>query len=167
MAYDFAIGRDSRTRRFWGCLRAGLLTLVLAVAGDAAKSVADELAILVIETAAGEDISFRVELAQTADERSLGLMHRDRLDSDSGMLFLYPTERVVTMWMHQTRIPLDMLFIRGDGTIERIHERAVPYSEAIISSGEPVIAVLELNGGTASRYGIAPGDTVIMPEGAH
>jgi hypothetical protein len=70
------------------------------------------------------------------------------------------------MWMRDTRIPLDMLFIGAEGTIVKIRERAVPYSEEVINSEKPVVAVLEVNGGTASRYGIRPGDRVMLPEAA-
>lgn len=123
-----------------------------------------ELETVVIDTSEGEDLSFDVEIALTPDERSLGLMFRDVLDPMSGMLFIYPGPQEVNMWMHSTRIPLDMLFIGADGTIVKIKERAVPYSNEVISSGAPVVAVLELNGGTASRLGIQPGDRVQLPE---
>ena len=125
---------------------------------------ASEFETVVIDTSEGEDLSFEVEMAITPDERSLGLMFRDALDPMSGMLFIYPGPQDVNMWMHSTRIPLDMLFIDSDGTIVKIKERAVPYSNEVINSGEPVVAVLELNGGTASRYGIRPGDRVQLPE---
>ena len=125
---------------------------------------AAELETVVIDKSEGDDLAFEVEMALTPDERSLGLMFRDALDPMSGMLFIYPGPQEVNMWMHSTRIPLDMLFIGADGTIVKIKERAVPYSNEVISSGAPVVAVLELNGGTASRLGIAPGDRVQLPE---
>ena len=81
----------------------------------------------------------------------------------SGMLFIYPDARPVSMWMRGTRIPLDMLFIASDGRIVKIRERAVPYSEEVINSEDPVVAVLEVNGGTAARFGIRPGDLVQLP----
>ncbi|MEX0807282.1 MAG: DUF192 domain-containing protein [Dongiaceae bacterium] len=122
--------------------------------------------VVTITTASGEELQFVVEIARTSTERSLGLMHRDRLDPDQGMLFVYEAERIVTMWMRDTLIPLDMLFIGADGRIATIRERAVPFSEEVINSQGPVVAVLELNGGTVSRRGIAPGDAVLLPEGA-
>ena len=125
---------------------------------------AAELETVVIEKIDGDELSFEVEMALTPDQRSLGLMYRDALDPMSGMLFIYPGPQEVNMWMHSTRIPLDMLFIGSDGTIVKIKERAVPYSNEVINSGEPVVAVLELNGGTASRHGIQPGDRVRLPE---
>jgi uncharacterized membrane protein (UPF0127 family) len=143
------------------CLAAALLLGAVAPSGSARAA---ELETVVIDKVEGEDLSFEVEIALTPDERSLGLMHRDALDPMSGMLFIYPGPQEVNMWMHSTRIPLDMLFIGSDGTIVKIKERAVPYSNEVINSGEPVAAVLELNGGTASRYGIQPGDRVQLPE---
>jgi uncharacterized membrane protein (UPF0127 family) len=122
--------------------------------------------IVSISTASGVEARFVVEIARTPAERSRGLMHRDRLDAEEGMLFVYEAEQPVTMWMRDTRIPLDMVFIGAEGTIVKIRERAVPFSEEIINSEKPVIAVLEVNGGTVSRYGIEAGDRVILPEGA-
>jgi len=142
---------------------AGAAALWLAPRGEApasARSAAQlEIAPLTIETAQGKR-EFRVELARTAAEQSRGLMHRRRMERDAGMLFVHRSPEVALMWMKNTYIPLDMLFIGADGRIARIAERTVPESEATISSGVPVIAVLELNGGTASRLGIAVGDRV-------
>jgi uncharacterized protein len=140
-------------------LFAFLLGLVLALPPSASRA-ASELAPLTIETSAGSSLAFRVELARTDTERARGLMYRDKLAPDAGMLFLYPTDRPVAFWMKNTLIPLDLLFIERDGTILSIAERAVPLSEATIPSGGPVAAVLELNGGTASHLGIKPGDRV-------
>lgn len=87
-------------------------------------------------------------------------MFRRELAPDAGMLFDFKTPTVATMWMRNTLIPLDMLFVGGDGHIVNIHERAVPQSDAIIAAAAPVRAVIELNGGTAARLGIRPGDRV-------
>jgi uncharacterized membrane protein (UPF0127 family) len=138
--------------------------LLLGALSSTGSVGADGLETVIIDKVAGEDVSFEVEMAITPDERSLGLMHRDALDPTSGMLFIYPGPQEVNMWMHSTKIPLDMLFIGADGTIVKIKERAVPYSNEVINSGTPVVAVLELNGGTASRYGIRPGDRVQLPQ---
>jgi uncharacterized membrane protein (UPF0127 family) len=92
-----------------------------------------------------------------------GLMFRRAMAPDSGMLFEYPAPTVATMWMRNTLIPLDMLFVDEQGRIINIHERAVPLSLDVISAAAPVRAVIELNGGTASRLGIAPGDLVRHP----
>jgi uncharacterized membrane protein (UPF0127 family) len=138
--------------------------LLLGAVASESDIHAAERETVVIDKIEGEDLSFEVEIALTPDQRSLGLMFRDALDPMSGMLFIYPGPQEVNMWMHSTRIPLDMLFIGSDGAIVKIKERAVPYSNEVINSGEPVVAVLELNGGTASRYGIRPGDRVQLPE---
>ena len=82
---------------------------------------------------------------------------------DAGMLFDYKTPSMATMWMKNTLIPLDMLFVDAQGRIVNIHERAVPGSLATISAAAPVRAVIELNGGTAARLGIRPGDRVMFP----
>ena len=117
---------------------------------------------VVIETRAGAR-RFTVEIARTTDQRRRGLMYRTELARDGGMLFVFDRPGVVRMWMKDTLIPLDMLFLARDGRVVRVVERAVPGSLRTISSGEAVAAVLELNGGTASRLEIAPGDRVIHP----
>ncbi len=90
-------------------------------------------------------------------------MFRPALAPDAGMLFDYKQPIVATMWMHNTLIPLDMLFVDARGTIVNIHERAVPQSDDVIAAIAPVRAVIELNGGTAARLGIKPGDRVLYP----
>ena len=114
---------------------------------------------LTIDTAKGPQ-AFKIEVAGNSDQRSRGLMCRTALGSNEGMLFDFGYANDVGMWMKNTLIPLDMLFIREDGTIARVASRTVPHSEAVISSGEPVLAVLELAGGTADRLGIKRGDKV-------
>ncbi len=104
--------------------------------------------------------SFSVEVARTATQQHRGLMFRHSLPEDQGMIFLYDRPQVLAMWMKNTFITLDMLFVRQDGTIARLHERATPLSPDIISSHEDVIAVLEIGGGRAQELGIAPGDLV-------
>jgi uncharacterized membrane protein (UPF0127 family) len=116
---------------------------------------------LVIETQSGERHHFTVELAVKPNEQARGLMFRRQLPADHGMLFVYPRSGEIQMWMKNTLIPLDMIFIARDGTIARIAERTVPLSLQTIAAGEPVLAVLEVNGGTASRLGIGPGDRVL------
>jgi hypothetical protein len=90
-------------------------------------------------------------------------MFRTELSDTQGMLFPYTAERGLQMWMHNTYIPLDMLFIRADGTIARIEEGAEPLSDRVISSGSAVLAVLEIPGGAAARLGIKTGDKVRYP----
>lgn len=113
-----------------------------------------------IQTADGASHRFTVEMATTAERRAQGLMYRRELPADAGMLFVYPRLRAAQMWMKNTYIPLDMLFIAPDGRIVKIAERTVPHSLQTISSGQPVKGVLELRGGSADRLGLAPGDTV-------
>ena len=117
-----------------------------------------------ITTAQGRH-RFNVEAARTSAEQAQGLMYRTDLKPDGGMLFApYPPEgggpRAASFWMKNTPTPLDILFIRADGTIARIAENTVPFSEAQIPSGEPVAAVLELVGGRSAELGIAEGDSV-------
>jgi len=92
-----------------------------------------------------------------------GLMFRRTMAPDAGMLFEYQEPTVATMWMRNTLIPLDMLFVDAQGRIVNIHERAVPQSLDVISAAAPVRAVIELNGGTAARLDIFPGDLVRHP----
>ncbi|MCA1406942.1 DUF192 domain-containing protein [Ensifer sp. IC3342] len=99
-----------------------------------------------------------VELAVDPGQREQGLMYRREMAPDHGMLFDFGETRRVMMWMKNTYLPLDMLFVARDGTVRTIHENAVPLSETIIDSGEPVAFVLELNAGTVKRLGIKPGD---------
>ena len=106
---------------------------------------------------------FKVELAKTPAQMTQGLMFRTSLAPDAGMLFEYQQPTAATMWMRNTLIPLDMLFVDAQGRIVNIHERAVPQSLDVIAAAEPVRAVIELNGGTASRLGIEPGDVVVHP----
>ncbi|MET3585301.1 uncharacterized membrane protein (UPF0127 family) [Pseudorhizobium tarimense] len=116
---------------------------------------------LLIQTEDGKTHTFEVELALTPQERSQGLMHRESMPADHGMLFDFGESRPVSMWMKNTPLPLDMVFIQRDGTISHIYERAVPFSETIIDSRGPVAYVLELNGGRADELGIDVGDRVI------
>jgi uncharacterized protein len=139
--------------------------VLLVLAGLSAASfarAADALSPLAIHSASGTH-RFNVELADTAEKRTVGLMYRPSMPTDSGMLFDFKTDAPVTMWMRNTRIPLDMLFITRDGRIANIAERTVPFSETTIPSKGPVRAVLELNGGTAARLKIKAGDRVDHP----
>jgi|SRR5271165_655404 len=106
---------------------------------------------------------FKVELAETPAQMTQGLMFRTSLAPDAGMLFDYKQPTAATMWMRNTLIPLDMLFVDAQGRIVNIHQRAVPQSLDVIAATAPVRAVIELNGGTVSQLGIEPGDRVIHP----
>jgi uncharacterized protein len=101
-----------------------------------------------------------IEIAETPEEKARGLMFRSRLDDKSGMLFFYETPQEITMWMRNTYIPLDMVFIRANGVVHRIEAHTVPLSEDIVASRGDVTACLELAGGAAERMGLKPGDRV-------
>jgi uncharacterized membrane protein (UPF0127 family) len=103
---------------------------------------------------------FAVELAVTDEERARGLMYRRSVPESYGMLFDFKRDQEVTMWMRNTYVSLDMLFIQSDGRIRRIAENTETESDKIISSGGPVRAVLEVVAGTARKFGIEPGDRV-------
>jgi uncharacterized membrane protein (UPF0127 family) len=114
---------------------------------------------IVIDTPHGAQ-RLSVELAATEDSRRIGLMFRDHLGADEGMLFDFGHEQFASFWMKNTVLALDMIFIKADGTISTIAENTVPYSEEAVPSSEPVQAVLEINGGRARALGIAPGEKV-------
>ena len=106
---------------------------------------------------------FTVEVAHTPEEQANGLMHRQSLAADRGMLFPYEPPQSASFWMKNTLIPLDMIFIRPDGTIARIAANTVPLSLDPVPSLEPVSAVLEIAGGRAAELGIREGDRVDWP----
>lgn len=135
-----------------------LLLLVLGM-GLATASDANRLDIV---TRTGTH-SFTVELALTNPQRATGLMHREQMDENAGMLFRFDRVQPVLMWMKNTLIPLDMIFIRPDGTVADIHYNAIPHSEEVIESNEPVLYVLEVNGGVAEKIGLRRDDTVKHP----
>jgi len=105
-------------------------------------------------------VAFTVEVAADDRSRERGLMFRKELAPDAGMLFDFRTPAPQIFWMKNTPIPLDLIFIRADGTIANVVTNAIPYSEDRISSAEPVRAVLEIDGGRADQLGIRPGQTV-------
>jgi uncharacterized protein len=132
------------------------------LAAGLSAAAAQALEQLTIVTSSGRHV-FQVEMARTPDERSRGLMFRRFMPQDRGMLFDFERVEPVAMWMQNTYIPLDMFFIRADGTIARVAENTEPLSTRTISSGEPVLSVLELNGGAAARIGAKAGDRVEHP----
>ena len=140
-------------------MRALALVALLALAAFAQPAPAESGALepLTIETGAGVH-AIEVEVARTAEERRVGLMHRTELAPDRGMLFDFGAARQVTMWMKNTLIPLDMFFADEEGRIVTIAQRTTPLSEKRIPSGEPVRYVLEMIGGSAERLGVIPGD---------
>ena len=118
-------------------------------------------AALSIKTSDDQIHKFKVEVATSPEERSQGLMFRRALEPDAGMLFDFGRTEPVAMWMKNTLIPLDMLFIASDGSVVNIAQRTVPESLTPIPSAKPVRYVLELAGGTVSRLGVKPGDKVL------
>ncbi len=114
---------------------------------------------LVVHSANG-DHNFTVEIADTPEERGMGLMFREELGPNAGMLFDFKEVRDVSFWMQNTLIPLDMIFIGEDGVVRKIHVNARPRDTTSIPSGEPVRFVLEIPGGRSDELGIALGDRV-------
>ena len=149
-----------------GWLRAGLsialFSWIVMVAPDADDVHAAELQPLEIATQAGVKM-FLVEMATTPEQKATGLMYRKRLPDGQGMLFDFSPVQQVSMWMKNTYIPLDMIFIGANGRILRIAENTEPLSTRIISSRGPAKGVLEVIGGTAKKYGITRGNRVSHP----
>ena len=143
-----------------GWLAAILVTAVSAIASAPAEAASFQP--LEIVTKNGVQV-FSVEMATTEEEKQTGLMYRKELPDGKGMLFDFNPEQEISMWMKNTYVSLDMIFIRADGRILRIAENTEPLSTKIISSRGPARAVLEVVAGTAQKYGIRPGDRVGHP----
>jgi uncharacterized membrane protein (UPF0127 family) len=157
MALFSLVLRIGRQRsRVWAVMAIAILCLLPAHARAA------DLEALEIVSKSGVQV-FAVEVMRTNEDRAKGLMYRRELPEGRGMLFDFSPEQPVSMWMKNTYLSLDMIFIRADGRILRIAEKTTPESEAIISSGGPVRGVLEVIAGTAKKYGLAPGDRVAHP----
>ena len=149
------------SRRHFSLLSAVLLFTVLGAIAQAQLATFPTAELTIVS--AGGPHKFAVELATTPAQMEQGLMFRQRLAADAGMLFDYRAPAMASMWMKNTLIPLDMLFVDDRGRIINIHERAVPGSLDPIAAAAPARAVIELNGGTAARLGIRPGDRVVFP----
>jgi hypothetical protein len=141
---------------------AAFLFICVLPLGPLAAQTAGPREELTVATKAGAH-EFEVEIADEERERSLGLMFRRSMADDAGMLFDFGSEQPASFWMRNTYIPLDMLFIKADGTIDSIAERTTPLSDRSVPSRGPVRYVLEINGGLSDTLGIAPGDTVSGP----
>lgn len=136
--------------------------LALAACGESDRAtsadgtvVASELETVPLTITQGNVVHrFTVEVAATAEQQARGLMFRTELAADRGMIFPFPQPKFASFWMRDTLIPLDLFFVRADGSIDRIAENAVPQDETPIASGGEVSAVLELAGGSAARLGI-------------
>ncbi|MEA2908339.1 MAG: uncharacterized protein QOJ15_420 [Bradyrhizobium sp.] len=153
---SFAAGRLRAQR--W--IVVAVVVALGAVAGP--KAQAASVQPLEIVTRNGVQV-FSVEMATTEQEKETGLMYRKELADGKGMLFDFSPEQQVSMWMKNTYISLDMIFIRADGRILRIAENTEPMSTRIIPSGGLAKGVLEVIAGTAKKYGIEPGDRVGHP----
>ena len=141
--------------------RAAVTCLVAMVAaGPLFAGCSDDVAELRWE---GGKARFRVELADTPEERGKGLMFRDSMSSGAGRLFVFESPREVAFWMKNTLIPLDMIFASPEGRVARIHENAVPHDETLIPGGDGIQYVLEINGGLARRLGIGEGAELRHP----
>jgi uncharacterized membrane protein (UPF0127 family) len=134
--------------------------LVVGVANSGSRAASGGT--LVFETASGPH-SFDIELATTQQERVLGLMFRPSLPENAGMLFLYDQPQAISMWMKNTVIPLDMIFIDDGGKVHRIETHTEPFSLTPISSEGDVIGILEVNAGVADAIGLKAGDKVVYP----
>ena len=155
-------GREFGIARFLTVLSVSVLTVVLSerriVSAQNATSFAQTS--LVIETQSGLH-RFKMEMAQEPAQLVRGLMGRRSLAADAGMLFIYPRSHLVAMWMKDTLLPLDILFVRSDGVIDSVVERTTPLSLASIRSKGDVQGVVEVNAGTVKRLQIKAGDRVI------
>jgi hypothetical protein len=130
------------------------------ISTGAGAACAQALEAMAIVLQGGQRQVFQVEVARNDTDRAQGLMFRRSMPADRGMLFDFGRVEPVSMWMQNTYIPLDMFFVRPDGTIARVAANTEPLSTRTIPSGEPVLAVLELNAGTAARLGIKAGDRI-------
>ena len=137
-----------------------LLVLALSLSTEAIRAAGEQT--VEIASKGGVHI-FAVEVVDNDADRAKGLMYRKELPEGRGMLFDFHRDQEVSFWMQTTYIPLDMIFIRGDGRILRIEENTEPLSTRMIPSRGPVRAVLEVIGGTSRKLGIAPGDRVAAP----
>lgn len=139
----------------------GLIALAfLALAAHAIAGA--ELSKLTFETSGGPRV-FQVEVADTPEQREVGLMYRRSMPDDHGMLFDFGRPQEISMWMQNTYVSLDMVFVGGDGRVSRIAERTEPLSTRVIPSLGPARYVVELVAGAAERMGLKPGDKVVHP----
>jgi len=160
MNFALMVARLRIGGRLMMSLAAASAAFAILCANPAARAASVEP--LEIATKSGVRV-FSVEMATTEDEKTQGLMYRKELPDGKGMLFDFSPEQQISMWMKNTYISLDMIFIRADGRILRIAENTEPLSTRIISSGGLAKGVLEVIAGTAQKYGIQPGDRVAHP----
>jgi len=127
--------------------------------GTVSSTLALEKQPLTFVTAGGRH-QFTVEVAATQREQSQGLMFRQSIGENEGMIFIYPSDQEIAMWMKNTYISLDMIFVQRDGSVLRSERRTEPFSERVIQSGGKARAVIEVSAGTADRLGLKQGDKV-------
>lgn len=140
-----------------------LLALLLAILADGVALAAEQPRDQIVFVTRSGAHAFDVEIADTSQSRSVGLMNRREMADRHGMLFNFHVEEEILMWMKNTYIPLDMIFLSRKGRVISIAKHTQPLSEAVISSHKPAYAVLELNAGAADRIGLAVGDTAQNP----
>jgi hypothetical protein len=150
----FAQGLAPVLRRAGAAIAIAAVAVPLAACSDEGK--------LVLHSSTGEH-SFNVEVVDTPETRAEGLMFRQELADDAGMLFDFKEERQVSFWMRNTFIPLDMIFVGADGVVKTIHVNARPQDPTSIPSQVPVQFVLEIPGGRSVEIGLQPGDTMEHP----
>ena len=146
----------SRRSILIGLLALGLLAVALGVGCGGG----DDSPLVVLRPEGRPEVRVRVELARTGQEHGRGLMFREYLDADAGMLFLYPAEDIRRFWMRNTLIPLDMIFISAALRVVGIVENAEPQTETLRQVAQPSQYVLEVNGGYAAAHGITAGTPV-------
>ena len=155
---------NSDRKAIWSVAKGWLAAILVAVGVAAAIGPVRAATFQPLEIVTKNGVQvFSVEMATTEEEKQTGLMYRKELADGKGMLFDFNPEQEVSMWMKNTYVSLDMIFIRADGRILRIAENTEPMSTKIISSRGPARAVLEVVAGTAQKYGIRPGDRVGHP----
>lgn len=139
-----------------------LLAIAIALFGAGAAMAECRPDIVDIRHGGGQ-VQFEVEVVDTFEGRTKGLMHREHMARFSGMLFVYERPQSVSFWMRNTLIPLDMLFIDETGTVQKVHAKAIPLDETPIPGGNDILEVLEINGGLAAQLGIRPGAEIRHP----
>jgi uncharacterized protein len=152
--------------RAWACFILAMLCCARVLADESATQSLDRLfqrSTLQIATPDARLHNFNIWIADDDARRSRGLMFIEHLDEDAGMLFIYPRPQPISMWMKNTHLPLDMLFVRADGKVERVVANTEPMSLKTIESKTPVLAVIELAAGSAARLKITSGARVIHP----
>ena len=153
----------ARARSQFPTVTAFCAALVFGLASAAGVAAAEKTGEIHVDTRTGKH-KLTVEWAVTPSERERGLMGREKMAADHGMLFDFGSEQPLYFWMKNTPLSLDMIFIKADGQTSRIEKRTTPFSEDLIPGGAPARYVLELVGGSADRLGLAPGDHFTIPK---